>query len=55
MNKINNEAWKELKQQMEYYLEQDSNLTDIAINYQVRIPEKGTRNYLKLSVKIDNN
>ena len=55
MSKINNEAWKKLQQQMEYYLEQDPNLTDIAINYQVRIPEMGTKNYLRLSVKIDNN
>ena len=36
-------------------LEQDPNLTDVAINYQVRIPERGTKNYLRLSVKIDNN
>jgi len=55
MSKINNEAWKELKQQMEYHLEQDPNLTDIAINYQVRIPEREIKNYLRLSVKIDNN
>ena len=55
MSKINSEAWKELKQQMEYHLEQDPNLTDVTINYQVKIPERGTRNYLRLSVKIENN
>jgi uncharacterized protein (DUF1919 family) len=55
MSKINKEAWEKLKQQMEYYLEQDHNLTDVTINYQVKIPERGTRNYLKLSVKIENN
>ena len=55
MTKINNEAWDKLKQQMEYYLEQDPNLTDVVINYQVKIPERGTRNYLRLSVKIENN
>ena len=54
MAKINNEAWEKLKLQIEYHLEQDSNLTDIAINYQVKIPEMGTRNYLKLGVTIDN-
>ena len=53
MSRINNEAWEKLKQQMEYYLEEDINITDISINYQIRIPEIGTKNYLKLSVKID--
>jgi hypothetical protein len=28
-------------------------LTDIRINYQVKIPERGTRNYLGLNVKIN--
>jgi hypothetical protein len=55
MTKINKEAWEKLRLQMEYHLEQDPNLTDIAINYQVRVPETGTKNYLRLSVKIDNN
>lgn len=54
MTKINNEAWEKLKKQIEYHLEQDPNLTDVAINYQVRISKIGTRNYLKLGVKIDN-
>lgn len=53
MVKLNNEAWDKLKQQIEYHIEQDHNLTDITINYQLRIPEMGTRNYLRLSVKID--
>ena len=50
---INTEAWNKLKKQIEYHLKQDNNLTDISINYQVKIPERGTRNYLGLSVKID--
>jgi len=50
---INNEAWEKLKKQIEYHLKEDSNLTDIRINYQVRIPNIGTRNYLGLSVKIN--
>ena len=54
MARINNEAWEKLKKQIEYHLEQDTNLTDIAINYQVRIPKIGTRNYLQLGVTIDN-
>ena len=50
---ISIEAWDKLKKQIEYHLKQDNNLTDIRINYQVKIPERGTRNYLGLSVKID--
>jgi hypothetical protein len=50
---INTEAWNKLKKQIEYHLKQDNNLTDIRINYQVKIPERGTRNYLGLNVKID--
>jgi hypothetical protein len=53
MMKFNNEAWDKLKQQIEYHIEQDHNLTDVTINYQLRIPERGTRNYLQLSVKIE--
>jgi hypothetical protein len=51
--KVNNEAWEKLKQEIQYHIEQDYNLTDVTINYQLRIPERGTRNYLQLSVKID--
>lgn len=54
ITKINDSAWDKLKKQIEYYLEQDSNLTDIKINYQVKIPERGTRNYLNLNVSINN-
>ena len=54
MSKINENAWDKLKKQINYHLEQDANLTDIAINYQVRVPEIGTRNYLRLGVTIEN-
>jgi hypothetical protein len=50
---INDSAWEKLKKQIEYHLEQDSNLTDIRINYQVKIPSRGTRNYLGLNVNIN--
>ena len=53
MSKINNDAWDKLKKQINYHLEQDPNLTDIAINYQVRVPERGTRNYLQLGVVVE--
>ena len=50
---ISTEAWDKLKKQIEYHLKQDNNLTDISINYQVKMPERGTRNYLGLSVTIN--
>lgn len=50
--KINEAAWEKLKTQIEYHLEQDPNLTDVKINYQIKIPEFGTRNFLNLSAKI---
>ncbi len=53
IEKINQAAWDKLKLQIEYHMEQDPNLTDIKINYQLRIPTYGTRNYLKLSAKLD--
>ena len=53
MTKLNSEAWSKLRKQIEYHLEQDNNLTDIRINYQIKIPEMGTRNYLGLSVSIN--
>ena len=36
---INNAAWEKLKKQIEYHLKEDSNLTDIKINYQIIIVE----------------
>ena len=53
ITKINDSAWDNLKKQIEYHLKQDSNLTDIRINYQVKVPKIGTRNYLGLSVTIN--
>ena len=53
ITKINDSAQEKLKKQIEYHLKQDSNLTDIRINYQVKVPERGTRNYLGLSVTIN--
>ena len=53
IKKINDSAWDKLKKQIEYHLKKDSNLTDIRINYQVKVPQRGTRNYLGLSVTIN--
>jgi hypothetical protein len=33
--KVNNEAWEKLKQEIQYHIEQDHNLTDVTINYQL--------------------
>tara|TARA_R110000765_G_scaffold344384_1_gene434641 strand:+ start:1267 stop:1452 length:186 start_codon:yes stop_codon:yes gene_type:complete len=51
--KINQAAWEKLKLQIEYHMNQDPNLTDVKINYQLKIPTYGTRNYLNLSAKIN--
>ena len=46
--KINQAAWDRLKLQIEYHIEQDPNLTDVKINYQLKVPTFGTRNFLNL-------
>lgn len=51
---INETDWEEIRKQVEIVLEDDSNLTDITINYQVKAPRRGTRNYLNLNVKLNN-
>jgi hypothetical protein len=48
---INNAAWEKLKKQIEYHLQQDSDITDVHINYQVK--ERKNKNYLKLNITID--
>tara|TARA_R110000772_G_scaffold89851_2_gene185940 strand:- start:268 stop:429 length:162 start_codon:yes stop_codon:yes gene_type:complete len=50
--KINEAAWEKLKLQIEYHLKQDNNITDIKLNYQIKVPDYGTRNFLNLSAKI---
>ena len=51
--KVNQTAWDNLKKQIEMHLKEDPNLTDVAINYQVKTPTFGTRNYLNLNVSIN--
>jgi len=48
---VNEAAWEKLKKQIEFYTEQDNDITDVQINYQVK--EKKNKNYLKLNLKID--
>ena len=47
---INKAAWEKLKKQIEFHTEQDSEITDVHINYQVK---PGKKNYLKLNITID--
>jgi hypothetical protein len=49
---MNKEAWEKLRAQIEFHLKDDENITDIRINYQLKIPKYGTRNFLDLSIKI---
>ena len=48
---INKAAWEKLKKQIEYHIQQDSEITDVHINYQVK--ETKNKNYLKLNITID--
>ena len=50
--KIDQAAWDKLKLQIEYHMEQDPNLTDVKINYQLKVPTFGTRNFLNLKASL---
>ena len=47
--KVNQAIWDGLKKQIEHYTEQDNNITDVTITYQVKASAE--RNFLKLTVK----
>ena len=51
--KLNNAAWQQLKDRIESFLEYDPNITDVMINYQIKIVDKGLKNYLKMDIKIE--
>ena len=51
--KLNNAAWQQLKDKIESFLEYDPNITDVMINYQIKIVDKGLKNYLKMDIKIE--
>jgi len=46
-------VWEALRKQIELHAGKDKNITDVRINYQLRVPKYGTRNYLDLTAKID--
>ena len=48
---VNEAAWEKLRKQIEYHTKQDSDITDVHINYQVK--ERKNKNYLKLNITID--
>ena len=47
--KVSEAVWNGLKEQIEQFTEQDKEITDITITYQVRPSQN--KNYLKLTVK----
>ncbi len=47
---VNKAAWEKLRKQIEFHIQQDSEITDVHINYQVK---PGKKNYLKLNITID--
>ena len=49
--RVNEAAWEKLRKQIEYHIQQDSEITDVHINYQVK--ETKNKNYLKLNITID--
>tara|TARA_B110000285_G_C14878885_1_gene492878 strand:+ start:235 stop:390 length:156 start_codon:yes stop_codon:yes gene_type:complete len=49
--KVNEAAWEQLKKQIEFYTEDDTSISDISINYQVRNVKN--KNYLRLNIKTD--
>ena len=50
--KVNNTVWDALKSTIEMHTNQDHNITDVLINYQVKETDS-IKNILKLNVTID--
>ena len=49
---VNNSVWDALKSTIEMHTNQDDNITDVLINYQVK-ENNGIKNIIKLNVTID--
>jgi len=49
--KVNEAAWNDLKKLIEYHTGNDSNITNITINYQVK-EVKDNKNYLQINVTL---
>ena len=50
--KVNKSLWDALKSTIEMHTDQDHNITDVLINYQVK-ENNGIKNIIKLNVTID--
>jgi hypothetical protein len=50
--KVNESLWDALKSTIEMHTNQDHNITDVLINYQVK-ENNGIKNIIKLNVTID--
>lgn len=49
--KVNSAAWNDLKKLIEHHTDNDSNITNITINYQVK-EVKDNKNYLQINVTL---
>lgn len=52
---LDDKVWDDLRDTVELHLQADSNITDVIVKYQVKIPKRGTRNYITLNTKLENN
>ena len=50
-SKLSNAVWQELKKNIEQTLELDSNITDVSINYQIKLSES-VKNYARFNIKL---
>mgnify|MGYP005828157603 FL=1 len=50
---LSEETWSNLKDEIETSIDNDPNITDVIVNYQLK-ESKGTKNILTYSVKISN-
>tara|TARA_R110002012_G_C11266126_1_gene568762 strand:+ start:20 stop:184 length:165 start_codon:yes stop_codon:yes gene_type:complete len=53
MKAISDTAWSEIRKVIEGHLEQDSNITDVLLSYQVKESKYKVKNILKLNVTIE--
>ena len=50
--KVNQSLWEALKNTIEMHTEQDNNITNVLINYQVK-ENTGVKNIIKLNVTLE--
>lgn len=47
------ESFKKVFDLINQHINEDSNITDVVINYQIKEPINGNKNYIKFNIKID--